>query len=269
MGGLSGLIQLYCLATAWVFSRRPPAAVGHLMEIPPNPDQFPVTVSYGCDSTSYGADAGVVTILGPWMTFQGLESEFAFQAGHVISRVTPSAQPTKWRRRSQASPITLKCEVGDRVFHVRITPFDHVDGIGTGYIDRFKAAILDWQRQPGVEGRRTLPPIHPLQRTIRRSKGWLNAFLAVMVATFIGSLGYLIAGPKDEWIACWVVCGLAVLVLEGVAAWIAHRDWNLLRGMSRSILQAAIPQTTHPLEAASAMPAEQISLIKSKASTEN
>jgi len=204
LGGLIGaFMNPWGILCGWVWTRRPPVSVKHLMDLPPSPGQFPVRVNYSADNFAYGSDAGIVTIDGPWINFQGLESEFAFQ------RAQAEVEVHAFQRSSNRDNLQLRFWESGHVYSIGVRPFDQVEGVGRGYRRSFCATAGYWKcLSDKAAGEPTLPPLAPKATTLQRAS---RARLLCMVmptfplAAFL--IWYGIHGYGEFWPCSLIVCG--------------------------------------------------------------
>jgi len=221
-GLIGGSVYLYGVLITWVWTRRPPRSVTHLMDLPPSPGQFPVLITYSVDGAPYGTDAGVVTITNPWITFQGLESNFAFQQYQVETRAVPTGRKTK--DKTPVVVLRLAYSSSGHLYTVAIQAYDKVDGVGQGYKKLFYQAAAKCGRlgQPEL-GTPTLPPLLPQSATVERRlrTRWVTAGLAV--APLLGFLGWVLTQRLGEW---WGIPLTYCVVFSAVLAWVSFREFK-------------------------------------------
>jgi len=112
-----------------VWNRRALPQVGHLMDIPAAPDQFPVFVRYRLGLHVYGKDHGVLTLSDDWLTFQGLESEFSVRPTDVFAEYPNAKAKDRRRQLYGEEPLTLAFTIEQVPLAVEIFPFDRINGV--------------------------------------------------------------------------------------------------------------------------------------------
>jgi hypothetical protein len=215
--------NLYAVLAAWVWTRRSPPLVSHLMDLPPTPGQFPVHIQYIVDGIVYGRDAGVATLMGSWVTFQGLESEFAFQRNQAT--VSP-ATVRSFLAKSKKPEVGLRLEFresGHR-YQIGVRAYDRLDGVKVGYKNLFHSASAEWMNlREWTTGEPTLPPLTPHPTTLRRTR--LNLLLTITLAAtpIVGLLAWLATHRLgDYWASSLLICAY----LSATIGYFARRDWK-------------------------------------------
>jgi len=151
-----------------VRTRRAVPAVGHLMDLPFNGEQFPVVLSYSCGAIRFGSDTGIVDFDGQRMNFEGLESRFSIRRSDVL--MADPHRRCRRKRRVQNFRLRLGYAVDGVPFFVEIQPIDGVDGVGKGFRPLFRAAASEWQANSDeASGEPVFPPLGVTERSLNRA----------------------------------------------------------------------------------------------------
>jgi len=239
------------LVTVW--NRRALPQVGHLMDIPPTPDQFPVHISYAIGADRYGTDDGVVTLTEDWLTFQGLESEFSVRPLDVLARYNGHSQDRRTRYYGQWR-LVLYYTLGGVPFSVSIYPNDRVHGVEGRFRRAFCGRGEWWAKRSSARIHRTvelnpetalaspnLPTVDPHPSEIANAAK-LMALASLFLASTLGVLGLL------AWRASAVEAAIAAAGLMPLAMVLqcrAIRRFRLLRSGAK-INRRVLPKNALP-----------------------
>ena len=216
-----------------VKTKRSPAGILALMDLPPNGYQFPVMVSYRSGDTNYGNDSGIVTVNRSWLIFEGLQSQFTLGRSDVASRIL-------WARGSwnKASPkdqaLVLQYELDERPFTVRIWAVDRIDGAGDGFRRKFCAQVETWKwGERANTGLALYPPLSAQPCMVRQTR-FLYAFALLLLAG-LTAFGFWMVVPLVGMMspALATVTALPILITAFVATKIYRRDVHQFRWLER------------------------------------
>ena len=163
------------VAAGWFIKKRPPRSVASLVDLPAEESQFAVEVTYRADFEDYGFDSGVLTFVGPWARFEGLESEFSIQKQHVL--MTPSMPQSARGGVSSDGVVGFVYAIDGGIRSVIVKPYDRAPELGPENMRRFWEKTMMWLGSQGVEpGNPTFPPQSPSERRIERLRSHIKFF---------------------------------------------------------------------------------------------
>jgi hypothetical protein len=174
------------VVAGWRFFRGNPteSPVAELMDLPPNGQQHPVSVTFKLNGGSYGSDLGVLTFAENWLLFDGVESRFTLAREHV--HVFRNSELP-----GQERTIVLGFLARQQPYQIEVKALKGAPGPPPGTSRRFHDAADDWEwRESTVpEGPPLYPPLIPPPRLVRklRMKGFflmIGCLIGVAVAAF-------------------------------------------------------------------------------------